>query len=561
MSKRKWTGSAQDKAIAISYKNRRMYPYGEYGRGFFKRGTDENVYRFGATYKSANAAQREARKKFGYVGRGSYKKRLMSMAKAGGKYIARKYGAQIGGTLASGLIGPEAVTAGALIGRQVGRYIGRGSYVNSLIGSGVAPEVPHVAGFGDETGRIVVSRREYVKDIFGPESGDTFRLESFALNPGLENTFSWLSQIAQNYDEYELKQCIFTYRSTTTDIGSSSNGQCGTVIMATNYNPLANKFSSKNEMMEQSGAMSCKATESMSHGIECDPNKLSGSEGKYVRNRPVVNGQDIKSFDHGLFQLAVANSPVGFANEVIGELWVSYSVELRKPKFYSSAGLGISSALLVGDLNPTITTSDPFNASDLWLGSPTDVLTGQQNSIEIKMGKTESAQLSSRGDGDDYFIEFPEDFSGYLSVEFGLESDGNILIANNPIDIVLPQEFQTALDYGNIKWIADMYGLQETNVPADRAPTHKYNSIDRDGRAACCKVHIYIGATKVSGGERRPNRLYIVRDVALVNKRIMQWSIHVTEYNHGFSYKENGIGLSESPMLVDVTGRLTVPEA
>ena len=79
--------------------------------------------------------------------------------------------------------------------------------------------------------------------------------------------------------------------------------------MATNYNASSPPFSDKATMMEYAHAMSAKTTEHMTHGVECDPSKLGGSERKYIRTNPVVPSQDLKTYDHGLFQLAVANSP------------------------------------------------------------------------------------------------------------------------------------------------------------------------------------------------------------------------------------------------------------
>lgn len=146
-----------------------------------------------------------------------------------------------------------------------GMYTGRGSYVgNSLMGS-TPPQV--ITSAIDETGAVTVSKLEFLSEIYGPPSGDAFNVQKFELNPGLENTFPWLSQVAQNYEEYEFVQLVFSYRSTVTDIGSSTTGQCGTVIMATVYDPSSAVFTDKTAMMGYDGSMSSKTTENMVHGV------------------------------------------------------------------------------------------------------------------------------------------------------------------------------------------------------------------------------------------------------------------------------------------------------
>lgn len=53
--------------------------------------------------------------------------------------------------------------------------------------------------------------------------------------------------------------------------------------MATNYNASAQPFSDKESMIQYHGGISRRMTEKLVHGVECDPKKSSGSEGKYTR--------------------------------------------------------------------------------------------------------------------------------------------------------------------------------------------------------------------------------------------------------------------------------------
>lgn len=416
-----------------------------------------------------------------------------------------------------------------------GMYTGRGEYTdNSLISGSDGLEVPSFSSAGDETGSVTVCRKEYVCDIYGPESSvpgvpSAFNVQTFQLNPGLEGTFPWLSQIAQNYDEYDFKQLVFTYRSTTTDIGSST-GQCGTVIMATNYNASAPPFGDKVTMMEYDASMSSKVTESMRHGVECDPLKLSGSEGKYIRNNPVVPGQDLKTYDQGSFQLAVANIPTLYVNQALGELWVSYNVELRKPKFYAGRGLGISQDLYVS-AEGSETVSLPF-------GTVATILTGQQNNIFTQL--TLAANSTT--------ITFPASYAGFLEIRFACErvTSGGLIWSNGAVA-------------GNVSQIADMYaGGGATNpLPDSPAPHIKNDAAIGTSNNILAIYHVQVGIA-TAGVD---NSFTVTHASFLTGPG--QSSITIAEYNSGYSYRAMNIGplgsQSVAPILVNPAGTLVVP--
>ncbi len=236
---------------------------------------------------------------------------------------------------------PQMIAAGqslqALRGQPMagsGLYTGRGLYqANNLIDGG--RDSMTFESLDDETQSLIITHKEYVGDVFGPASG-AFTNTSYALNPGLAQQFPFLSQFAANFDEYELIQMIWEFHSTI-DSSASSNttGNTGTIIMATNYKSDALPFTSKEEMIQYHGGVSNRLTEDTMHGVECDPSKNAMGGSKFVRTAPVPN-TDIKTYDSGVFQLAIQNCPVPFYNAQIGELWVYYKVKLSKPKLATS---------------------------------------------------------------------------------------------------------------------------------------------------------------------------------------------------------------------------------
>ena len=220
--------------------------------------------------------------------------------------------------------------------------LGLGAYTtksNALVNGGGDNVVPSFTRSTDDDS-VVISSKEFVTDVYAPGTAGAFQIQQFALNPAIALTFPWLSQIAANYEEYEFGQLLFTYKTNVTDF-VSTNGQVGTVIMATQYNSDQPPFQSKTEMMHYAGCADSKTTENLLCGVECDPAKSSGAPGKFIRAGPVPQGEDNKQYDLGTFNLAMANCPALFADQAMGELHVSYTVRLRKQRFYSTQGKAI----------------------------------------------------------------------------------------------------------------------------------------------------------------------------------------------------------------------------
>jgi len=268
----------------------------------------------------------------------------------------------------------ESIKAGLASGSGAygrGAY-GRGSYgldgsqvaVNSLFNE-YAHRRHETNTLGDETGRVNVSRREYVMRVVAPAS-TSFENTSFAINPGLSGVFAWLSQIAANYDEYTLNHLIFHYKPVISQ--ASQTGTMGSILLSCNYNAGAPKFATFREMAEYVGTLETRICDEALFGVECDYTKHSSAPVEYIRTGSVPVGQDIKTYDLGTFQLATSDvDAVSFpAGTLLGHLYVEYDVTLGKPKLYSALGknvrmdmfravTGVTTALPFGDfvLNPS----------------------------------------------------------------------------------------------------------------------------------------------------------------------------------------------------------------
>ncbi|HIA00654.1 MAG TPA: hypothetical protein EYN66_01870 [Myxococcales bacterium] len=330
--------------------------------------------RFGVSPRYATESQKAARSTQNYWGRGRYRRRYRRKYRRYGRrrYRRRYRGrgiytgtggfwgdawnwakkksplrsalmdvAQTGASFIPGIGG--ALSSGIGTGR---RAFGLGAYqtnTNDLIQSGGNTfKAPSFGGTSD-TGAVMLQNREYIGNIYAPGTSQ-FSIQTYDLNPGMPETFSWLSQIAANYDNYEFGQLMFTFKSTVSDF-QTSNGVVGQVIMTTQYNSSLPIFRDKQSMMTYHGAVAGKTSQNSLAGVECDPKKIAGAAIKYVRYQNLMQGQDYKDYDLGRMEIAVVDCPETLFNQAIGELWVSYTVKLSVPKLVVGRGLAIQQDL------------------------------------------------------------------------------------------------------------------------------------------------------------------------------------------------------------------------
>lgn len=247
---------------------------------------------------------------------------------------------------------------GAIVGKSIGKMFGvngsglgrwLGSGIGSIFGSGqykLSSEEPQynllwnggqVPQFHTQRQANIVCHREYLGDITGTAS---FTNRQFPLNPGINDTFPWLSSVAQNYQEYRWHGLVFEFRSMVTDF--VTGGAPGTVVMATNYNADATAYVTKQAMENSEYAVSVKPTGNLMHFIECAPTETF-SPIKFIRTGPPASGQDLRLYDQGNFQFASTGNPV----QQLGELWVSYCVEFLKPILPVTPGGPVGTSALV----------------------------------------------------------------------------------------------------------------------------------------------------------------------------------------------------------------------
>lgn len=278
-----------------------------------------------------------------------YRKRdapwLQPLLATSGGVVGGLLGGTAGGMSTMGLAAGPAATAGTALGTMAGgalgaaitHFTGLGDYrvsKNAFLQRGAFNPMPPIVN-KNKHGGTVFRRSEYIGDVISAPTANTFKLDSYSINPGVENSFLWLSQIAGNYEQYVIEGCYYEYRTMSADALNSTNTALGQVIMATSYNAANPLFTNKQEMENYEGGISVKPSQSCRFFVEC-ARRSNVLDDLYVRTSDPPAGQDIRLYDLGNFQIAT-NGLQG-TNVNCGELWVTYQFCLLKPKMYNGLG-------------------------------------------------------------------------------------------------------------------------------------------------------------------------------------------------------------------------------
>lgn len=163
----------------------------------------------------------------------------------------------------------------------------------------------------------VISHSEYIADLSGSVA---FTVNKYSMNPGLIETFPWLSAIAGNFESYLFKTLMFGYETT------SPTTAPGSVMLGADFDAADPQPASKVEMMSNHNAVRSSPWAPVNYNCaKLDLAKFGVQ--RYTRSGST--GGDIKTYDVGNFYLATA----GMADtSLIGELYVTYVVELYTPQ-------------------------------------------------------------------------------------------------------------------------------------------------------------------------------------------------------------------------------------
>lgn len=277
----------------------------------------------------------------------------------------------LGGGALGGMIGQSAAGSGVGTGlaATLSRWLGAGDYTvsqNSIVSSSLrsSNSIPTMHKSGQ---MITVRHKEYLCAITGSVNFSVQRF--FLLQPGDVHTFPWLSGVANKFQQYRVKGMVFHYVPTSGHAVSSTNPAIGSVMIQTSYRANDSPPESKVEMLNEYWASEASPAESFVHPIECAP-KENPFQIHYTRTKPVPSNDSPLLYDLGVTY--VATQGMQGANPV-GDLWVTYEIELIKPQIASS---------VLGDVySATLTAQDPVPGSPL--GTAITSTSGQAISLSM----------------------------------------------------------------------------------------------------------------------------------------------------------------------------------
>lgn len=266
------------------------------------------------------------------------------------------------GNFIGGLWSPSLGNAMGTAGDWLGKITGFGDYKtminpkiaqslqsNSLLDIGKTDPPQFVA---TPSAGVRVRHREYIQDVISNTALYSAQIQ-LNINPGLFNSFPWLSGVANNFQQYKIHGLIFEFVTTSGNSVASTNTSLGEVMMGIAYNAGNAIYTTKQQMLNDEFAVSIIPSCNGICAAECDPRQTTIDK-LYVRSGAVPAGEDIRLYDLGLFQLAVGGNPA--SNNVLGELYMSYDIEFFKTTLptsdYSVAShlhlTGVSSSAFLG---------------------------------------------------------------------------------------------------------------------------------------------------------------------------------------------------------------------
>jgi hypothetical protein len=297
----------------------------------------------------------------------------------------RSLGAAGGGMLA----GPTGSAVGSSLGAAISKWLGSGDYTvesNSIVRSAKASSSIPMMHTNNQT--VTVRHKEYLGVV--RSSIDYTIQHTYQINPGLRSSFPWLGNIAAGFSEYRIKGMVYHYVPTSGSAIASTNNALGSVMMTTNYRCTDSPPETKIELLNEYWSCESMPCETLAHPIECDP-KENPFNVQYVRSASVPTGDSRLLYDLGNVYVATQGQQAD--GVTLGDLWVTYEVELKKPVLISNTTEDLVTTLYYNG-SPTVTSGIWFNTS------VTPQKTGNLD-IDIINGRT--IQLPKGSQGNFYF--------------------------------------------------------------------------------------------------------------------------------------------------------------
>lgn len=174
--------------------------------------------------------------------------------------------------------------------------------------------------FINRSQNMCVIHREYITDISG-NTGDFAVVFNQNVNPGNYDLFPWLAGVARRFESYQFTRLEFEYSTISTTI---DRGYAALVI---DYDPTDAQPTTKSQALQYQSTIKCAVWQSAIH--KSTSQNLHKRKTYFVQTSTSPPTGTSDTHDTGrLFVCAGSNNSA----QKIGELWVSYTVELMTPQ-------------------------------------------------------------------------------------------------------------------------------------------------------------------------------------------------------------------------------------
>jgi len=163
---------------------------------------------------------------------------------------------------------------------------------------------------------FIVRKREFLQNVV-PQ--DPFAPVKIEFNPGLAESFPWLSGVAPNFEKYVINKLKIHYET------SQSTFVPGMVMIAPEFNITDELPITKTELLEY--AYAARAPVWKNFSIDISKKSIMNYKDYYVR---IGDVSDKKLYDP--LYLIIATDAVSTDLSYCGEIWVEYEVEFTLPQ-------------------------------------------------------------------------------------------------------------------------------------------------------------------------------------------------------------------------------------
>jgi hypothetical protein len=148
-----------------------------------------------------------------------------------------------------------------------------------------------------------------------------FSVIDYPINPGLVQSFTWLSSVAPNYERFRFRRLRFRY-----EVLSSTN-TTGKVFFVPNFNVQDPPPENKQEALSYEYAVGSQPW--IQFGVDVPERYLKTYNEYFVRTGALDQFADLKTFDPLTLYICTEGSTSDNLN--VGEFWIDYEIELINP--------------------------------------------------------------------------------------------------------------------------------------------------------------------------------------------------------------------------------------